>query len=166
MDNVSLSKILRKLIGPFFGKVFSKNELIRFSNKKFYVYNTAQKPKPGHFVALYICHPNIFVFDSLGNEHFPSNIFGNSKNVIYVNKKQIQSNFSSICSIYVIYFIWSIYKKMNLKKIFSIFSDDRDQNDTYMFQWYMKNRLFRNYKQVSIIDSKLIHNMIKKLCSK
>ena len=57
-------------------------------------------------------------------------------------------------------------QKKSLKKIFSIFLDDRDQNDTYMFQWYMKNRLFRNYKQVSIIDSKLIHNMIKKLCGK
>ena len=121
MDNILLGKILRKLIGPFFGKVFSKNEPIKFSNNKFYVYNTVQKPKPGHFIGIYICNPNIFVFDSLGNEHFPMELSKKGEKIIYLNKKQLQSNFSSICSIHVLYFIWNIYKRVSLKKIFSVF---------------------------------------------
>ena len=142
-------------------------EPIRLTNNKFYVYNNAEKPNPGHFIALYILNSSIFVFDSLGNnKYFPRMLNKNRYKMIYVNSKQIQSNFSSICSIYVIYFIWNIYKRVSLKKIFSVFSDDNDRNDTFMFQWYTRNKLFTKYKQVPIINTKFIYETVRQICDK
>ena len=107
MENRELHKLLKNLIGNYFGSVFSKKNEIVLKNNKFYVFNNSAPPHTGHFLSLYICGNNVYVFDSLGKNDIGKSdiICQNCPKFIYLNNTQIQSNYSIICAIYCIFYI-------------------------------------------------------------
>ncbi len=108
MDNGQLHIMLKRLIGRDFDRVFSRGNKVNIRNNKYYVFNTEIWPKTGHFISLYCCGSNIYVFDSLGVNNIDHHdiICQKTPNMIYLNNKKLQSTYSSICSLYCIFFIY------------------------------------------------------------
>ena len=166
MDNHELHCMLKNLIGEGFDRVFSRQEKINIKNNKYYVFNTEIWPKTGHFIAIYSCGLNIYVFDSIGLNQFTiSDIKCENKvRIVYLNSKKLQSQYSQICSLYCIFFIYNIFHGKSYSYIVNHFSTNSDNNDTILYSWYIKNKFFKNYKKLNIIDTKYIEQTVRNIC--
>ena len=166
MENRSLFAMLKTLLGKNFGKVYSKNEYFNLKKNTFYIYNTEVKPKFGHFVALYFdANKTLEIFDSLNYMTLPEYLTKQAKKVIYVSKRRIQSKFSQLCGLFCLYWIYFRYLKYENKCILSHFTNNRDINDSRIYLFYKKNfSFFRDYKLVTVINSKFILKRIKQIC--
>ena len=166
MDNEQLHIILKRLIGTHFDRVFSRDNKINIKNNSYYVFNTEIWPKTGHFIALYSCGLNIYVFDSLGVNNIDHHDFNCQKtpHITYLNNKKLQSNYSAICSLYCIFFIYHAHHGKSFNYILTHFMRTRDENDRVLYIWYLKNPFFRKYKQINVLDTNHIENVISKIC--
>ena len=166
MENKSLFAMLKALLGKNFGNVYSKNEYFKLKKNTFYIYNTEMKPKFGHFVALYYnANQNLEIFDSLNYTTVPEYITKQTKIVNYVSNRKIQSKFSQLCGLYCLYWIYFRYLKYENKCILSHFSNNQDVNDSRIYLFYKKNfSFFRDYKLLTVINSKFILRKIKQIC--
>jgi len=166
MDNDELHIILKKLVGTYFDSVFARGNKIGLKNNRYYVFNTEIWPKTGHFIALYCCGLNIYVFDSLGVNNISHEDFLCQKtpNMIYLNNKKLQSDYSTVCALYCIFFVYYANSGKSFKFILSHFTMSQDRNDRVLYVWYLKNAFFRKYKQINILDTNHIENVIRQVC--
>lgn len=167
MENNVLETILNNILGDSFGGVFSKGEIITFRDDKYFVYNDAEKPHPGHFISLYYKDKTLYVFDSLAKKNIPIYLRQRIGKVVNIVKRRLQSTYTQICGLYCIYFCWKHFKKYTFKQIMSPFSHSFDHNDRLLYIWYNSNRhFFRKFKKLYLINSNNITKTITKICTK
>jgi len=106
-----------------------------------YIVNTDPAWKPGrHWVAFYFRdRNNAEFFDSFGrkpghySETFEAFLENNSRHV-QCNDKRLQQNYSQTCGYYVLFYLFMKCLKVSLHDIVHIFSEDKRQNDVYVFE--------------------------------
>ena len=71
--------------------------------------------------------------------------------------------FNNLCYLFH-FFIYNAYKGKSFKYILQHFTSNLDDNDMKMIKWYIQNDFYKKFKQISILDSEHINNMVKKIC--
>ncbi len=140
---------------------------IKLKKDKYYIFNTSKPPHMGHFIALYLTQNTILeVFDSFGYRyiHLPKYITKQAKMIKIVCRKQLQSKYSHICSLYAIYFIYYRHNNYSIKQILKNFTHNVDSNDSLIFSWYTKNSFFKYFKNLNMLNSNSISNKLKQIC--
>lgn len=164
MENNVLQDLLDRVIGDSFGCVFSKDEYVKMDTGKFYVYNNAKKPFPGHFISLYINKYNCLeVFDTSGRNILPSYITSQVKSIYTVLKIQIQSSLTQVCSIYCIFWILKRFRGCSNKNIISNFTSNFDKNDSLIYTWYNSSKLFKQSENITLLDTPFITNKLSRV---
>ena len=140
-------------IKPYFRGVYALNELltdalsmIDLNKENYFVFNTDTKDKPGsHWVGAVIDINKKSVFiDSYGkspNYYDMEEFFDQACDGDFISiDKQLQSNFTNVCGLYVIYFLHFIAKGTSLTEILkTIPKMSKVLVDRYMLEWFVKN---------------------------
>ena len=93
-----------------------------------------------HWLAINTSEDTLEFFDSFG---YAPNMYGLDKklpeaSVVTYNSKQLQSYNSSVCGQYCLYYCYFKVRGYKMNDIISIFSNDYDNNDMYVYETVKK----------------------------
>lgn len=147
MNTLQLKHILSSdpFIKSSFGGVYACDQLSSItvnSYPKSFVINTDPSNLPGtHWLALYFTDEmNGEFFDSYGhvpdeyNKHVINFIDRNAIQCEH-NKKELQSDFSSVCGQYCIYYLFNRCRNIPMYSIVNKFSLDKLRNDQFVYDF-------------------------------